>query len=167
LVFFCFFASMFENGYIFVCTNETEQECFSLNLFGAPKNMSADISKITRETGIFLLKKTEKFPIMYGVFLADSPPGENLSPLAFGGKFPAQIRIRQYYKFSPLPKAAFKNLVWRDLNCGKMKLWMTGEQTLDLITSFIILTRLDLNHRIKCSLSGEMGKYLKRHFTEQ
>jgi len=156
---------MFDRAYILVCTYETEQECFGLNLFGVPKSMPWDISKITRRTGIFL-KKTGKSPTIYCVYLAVSPPEEHLSLLAWGGKFPVQIIVKQYYKFSHIPKCASKNIVWRNQNGGIMVLRITAEQTLDLMTAFIICTSLDLNHLVN-SLLGEMGKYIPRQRMEQ
>jgi len=125
--------------------------------------MLNEVFKIHRNTGIFLLKKTANRPIMYGVFLADGPPGRDLEPRVLGGKCPAQVRVRQCYKFCPLPWSTFKNLFEGNNAKGvKRGLRITAEQTLDLITKFIIETRLVLSHRVISNLSGDIGKQIKQ-----
>lgn len=151
---------MFRSGHVFVCTSRTEHECFGRSLFGAPMSKWKEIREIRGDTAIFLFKRTATHPIMYGVFLADSQPGQNLEPLAWGGKCPAQVRVKQYYKFCPLPWTAFKKLVRGNSRVGKTGFQLTREQTLDLITKFIVTTRLDLGHRIMSRLSGGIGKHI-------
>jgi len=152
---------MFHNGHVFVCTNETEQEFFTNSLFGASKRMQDKILKISKNTGIFLFKYTKNHPIMYGVFLSDGQPGLDLEPDAWGGKLPAQVRVKQWYKFSPLPLSAIKNMFKGKLKATMKGFCITAEQTVELITRFIIGTRLDLNHRVKSNLMGDIGKQIK------
>jgi len=126
-------------------------------------SMFKEVSKIHRRTGIFLLKKTTNHPIMYGVFLADCPPGRDIMPHLLGGKCPAQVRVKQCYKFCPLPWSTFKGLFEGKKAKGvKRGLRITAEQTLDLITKFIIATRLVLSHRVISNLSGDIGKQIKQ-----
>jgi len=125
--------------------------------------MLNEVSKIHRNTGIFLLKKTTYHPIMYGVFLADGPPGRDLEPLLLGGNCPAQVRVKQCFKFSPLPWSTFKGMFEGNNAKGvKRGLRITAEQTLDLITKFIIATRIVLTHRVVSNLSGDIGKQIKQ-----
>lgn len=125
--------------------------------------MLNEVFKIHRNTGIFLLKKTMNHPIMYGVFLADGPPGRDIEPRVLGGKCPAQVRVKQCYKFCPLPWSTFKNMFEGNNAKGvKRGLRITAEQTLDLITKFIIATRLVLSHRVISNLTGDIGKQIKR-----
>lgn len=126
-------------------------------------SMFNEVSKIHRRTGIFLLKITSTHPIMYGVFLADSPPGRDIMPNLLGGKCPAQVRVKQCFKFCPLPWSTFKGLFEGNNAKGvKRGLRITAEQTLDLITKFIIATRLVLSHRVISNLSGDIGKQIKQ-----
>ena len=95
---------MFIDGYIFVCTEATEKECFEMNLFGGPAKMEEKISKISDESAIFLLRKAGSGEsIMYGVFMSDGIPKCNIKPNAWEGKYPAQVRVKQYFKFCNLP----------------------------------------------------------------
>jgi len=149
---------MFSDGYVFVCTDATEKKCFEMNLFGGPASMWGQISKISDKTAIFLLRKTGSGrPIMYGVFLADGLPRCHIKPDAWGGKYPGQVRIKQYYKFCNIPWLLFKDIY--SGNRGRtLGLSITKEQTLDLITKFIINTRVFLSHRIVVKLSDEIKK---------
>jgi len=148
---------MFTSGHVFVCTKRTEQECFSRGLFGAPMTMWSEVSKIHNKTAIFLFKRSKTSPIMYGVFLADGPPCCNIDPDAWGGDYPAQVRVRQYYEFCNLPLTTFKN-IFAGTRSGKIGVRITAEQTMYLFTKFIVNTRVFLGHRVMSILSGERDK---------
>ena len=95
---------MFIDGYIFICTEATEKECFEMSLFGGPAKMKEKIFKISDKTAIFLLRKAASGQSrMYGVFMSDGLPKCNIEPNAWEGKFPAQVRVKQYFKFCNLP----------------------------------------------------------------
>ena len=120
--------------------------------------MWKEISKINNETAIFLFKKTKRNPIMYGVFLADGLPGCDIERDAWEGKYPAQVRVRQYYEFCNLPLRTFQN-IFEGNNGGKTAISITGEQTVNLIIKFIINTRMYLGHCVMTTLSGKVIYY--------
>ena len=149
---------MFSSGHIFVCTKKTEKECFSRALFGGPMSMWKEISKINNETAIFLFKKTKRNPILYGVFLADSMPGCDIERDAWEGKYPAQVRVRQYYEFCNLPLRTFQS-IFEENKMGKTAIPITAEQTVNLIIKFIMNTRMYLGHCVMRTLSGKVIYY--------
>jgi len=149
---------MFSNGYIFICNDVTEQECFSNCLFGAPRNGWEQVSKISDTTAIFLLKRCKKTaPIMYGVFLPNGRPELNIDPWAWGGKFPSQIRVKQYYKFCSAPMITFKKVLHGKKKFSRTGLPITLPDTLDLITKLIINTRFHLA-RLVSNILGDLAK---------
>jgi hypothetical protein len=158
---------MFRSGHVFVCTNNTVEECFSRSLFGAPISMWTEVSKIHNNHAIFLFRRTINHPVMYGVFLADGAPGLNLEPLAWGGKLPAQVRVKQYFKFSPIPFRTTKKIFEGNDKGTKIGLQTTAEQTLDLITKFILHTRIVLGHRVLSKLSGDVGKSINSDWVKE
>jgi len=148
---------MFTDGYIFICNDLTEKECFSNCLFGAPRCCWRQVSKICATTAIFLLKKCKNLsPIMYGVFLPHGRPELNIDQSAWKGKFPSQVRVRQYYKFSASPMITFKTLFDKNKVSSSTGLRITLSETLYLVTKFIINTRFHLSHLVKRIL-GELG----------
>lgn len=147
-------APTFENGYIFVCTDHTESECFSSGKFEAPESEWDHVTKIREGTAIFLFKNVHDHPILYGVFLADGTPQKVVKSVALGGRFSVQIRVKQYYKFSPLPWTTFMKLFDGKTKAKNIGLQITREQTLNLITKFIIITRLFLGRRLKFKLEA-------------
>jgi len=158
---------MFRSGHVFVCTNHTEEECFSRSLFGAPMSMWTEVSKIRNNHAIFLFKRTSNHPVMYGVFLPDGAPGLNLEPLAWGGKLPAQVRVKQYFKFSPIPLHTFKKIFEGKEKGTKIGLRTTAEHTLDLITKFILHTRIVLGHHVLSKLAGDVGKSINSEWVKE
>jgi len=148
---------MFTDGYIFICNDLTEKECFSNSLFGAPRSCWRQVSKICATTAIFLLKKCKNLsPIMYGVFIPQGRPKLNIDQSAWKGKFPSQVRVKQLYKFSTSPMITFKTLFDGNKKSCTTGLRITLRETLYLMTKFIINTRFHVSHLVKRIL-GELG----------
>jgi len=148
---------MFTDGFIFICNDLTADECFSNALFGAPRSGWSQVSEISDTTAIFLLKRCRnQSPIMYGVFIPHGRPKLNINPSAWKGKFPSQVRVRYYYKFSSSPMITFKTLLNGNRKSTRIGLQITQDETLYLITKFIINTRFHLSHMVK-GLFGELG----------
>jgi len=144
---------MFTDGYIFICNETTEKEFFSNGIFGAPRCRWKQVSKICATTAIFLLKKCKNLsPIMYGVFLPHGWPGLDIDESAWKGKFPSQVRVKQYYKFSSLPIITFNVLLDEKKKSSNTGFRITLRETLYLITKFIINTRFHLSHLVKRTL---------------
>ena len=94
---------------------------------------------------------------MYGIFMSDGSPKCNIKPNAWEGNYPAQVRVKQYFKFCNLPWISFKG-IYRGNKGRTQGLRITKEQTLDLITKFIINTRVYLSHNFVAKLSDEIEK---------
>jgi len=91
-------------------------------------------------------------PIMYGVFVPIGLPELNINPSIWTGKFPSQVRVRYYYKFSSSPRITFRTLWNTNKKVKRIGLKITKKQTHYLITKFIINTRFHLSHRVKAVL---------------
>jgi len=148
---------MFTDGYIFMCNDSTVEECFSNAIFGAPRCGWRHVSEISATTAIFLLRRSRnENPIMYGLFVPNSRPELDINPLIWKGKYPSQVRVKYYYKFSSSPLITFKNLLIGKKNLCKIGLKITLKQTLYLITKFIINTRFHVSHQLNRIL-GDLG----------
>jgi len=90
-------------GFVSVCKNETEQECFRLMLFGSVKSWFDRVDQVKRGDAGFLLNLDKD--VLYGIFRAETDGTLNIVPDAWGGRFPAQIRVSWEKKCAPLPNA--------------------------------------------------------------
>ena len=81
----------FVKCFIMLCTNRTENECIGRNLFGDIKSHLDYLADVEIGDLGFLLNVTKN--ILIGVFKARSVAQLNIEPDAWGGEFPAQIRV--------------------------------------------------------------------------
>ncbi|KAG5602165.1 hypothetical protein H5410_033535 [Solanum commersonii] len=90
------------SGFIFMCGRNTKHACYKFRVFGLPSNKQERIEKIKSGAKLFLFDFEVK--LLYGVYEATSTGIINLEPLAFGGKFSAQVNqfAVSYLKFCPL-----------------------------------------------------------------
>jgi hypothetical protein len=83
------------SGYLFLCSNKTQKECFQERLFGLPQQFLGWVQQITIGTPIFLYNINSD--TLFGTFKASSNGGYNLNPRAWGNmrpfEDPAQVRI--------------------------------------------------------------------------
>lgn len=77
------------SGFIFLCNGRTKPECYRYRVFGLPLSNRAIVEKIKTGTKLFLFDFESK--LLYGVYEATSNGRVGVEPLAFGGKFPAQV----------------------------------------------------------------------------
>jgi len=84
----------FTDGYVFMCSSQTEKEVFARGLFGQTKFKRHLVEKIKPTTALFLLNFSEpkKFK---GVFIPDGKPAMNIEAGAWGKRFPAQVRFKR------------------------------------------------------------------------
>jgi len=95
----------FEDGQMFLCNTQTESECLERKLFASPSSKWLEISKITSRTAIFLYTLGH-YPMVRGIFVAHKEPFFNCTG-PFRGKFPAQVKVKWYHKFQPMPSNLF------------------------------------------------------------
>jgi SpoVK/Ycf46/Vps4 family AAA+-type ATPase len=78
--------------FFMICTNETEKECLERGLFGDQEWLFPYLKVIKRGDIGFLINVSNDEII--GVFEADGPAMLNIVPEAWGGRFPAQIKVK-------------------------------------------------------------------------
>lgn len=80
-------------GYIFLCSDVTEEECLKRNLFGGKDSYAKKVRGLAVGDRLYLYNYTQKR--LYGCFVAKSAPGTNLVKTAWqkSGGFPLQVRV--------------------------------------------------------------------------
>lgn len=111
----------FEDGMMFLCNKATEEECLKNMIFAASTSMMENMNNITDSTALFLYRLIPNRSVLHGVFQAEGVAGLNLVPGAFGGRFPAQIRVKPLFRFPyPVPNERLKNVFNDDNRCRKL-----------------------------------------------
>ena len=87
-------------GYIFACTNASEQECFEKLLFGTSKPYAAAAMRVRKGDFLFLLNIESD--LLYGIFKASSDGKVNIDPDAWKGKYPYQVKVEPVGTVLPL-----------------------------------------------------------------
>ena len=75
-----------------ICTDKTEKECLEKGLFGDQAWLLLHLKTIKKGDVGFLLNITRNQLI--GIFEAESPAQLNIDSEAWGGKFPAQVKVK-------------------------------------------------------------------------
>lgn len=115
-----------KNGYVFVCSKATQQECQKLMVLGSPQRELAQMKRcISQDTWLFLLNlETWK---LIGPFGAVSTPELDIVPNAFQKRFRAQVRITPLHPLGEVqmahripagPKNGVQVGFFRDLMAG-------------------------------------------------
>jgi len=99
------------SGYVFVCSSWTEGECLDKRLFGLPDREWKRVSQIKEGDILFLLNYMTGH--LHGVFEASSDGILNIDPNAWGGRFPAQVKVRILIKCPYVTKAELLPLIRR------------------------------------------------------
>jgi len=111
----------FEDGMMFLCNKVTEEECLKNMIFAASAARMEDMNKITDKTALFLYRLTPNKCVLHGVFQAEGRPGLQLVPSAFNGRFPAQIRVKPFFRFPhPVPYDRLNKVLVDDNRCRKL-----------------------------------------------
>lgn len=79
-------------GFLFACTDKSEQECLDRLLFSTDKLYGPVVIRI-RVGDLLFLNNLDQDTI-HGVFVAETDGGFNIQPEAFGGKYPYQVKIK-------------------------------------------------------------------------
>ena len=80
------------SAFIFRCNEKTFQECLDRNLFGELEEYLPFIKQLDVGSSVFLYNTTNWN--LYGIFKATSQSDKHIEPQAWGGKFPAQIKVK-------------------------------------------------------------------------
>ncbi|MCW4047585.1 MAG: DNA methyltransferase [Candidatus Bathyarchaeota archaeon] len=91
------------NGFIFACTNSTQNECFERLLFGNAKPNGAVAIRVKQGDFLFLLNL--EADLLYGIFRATTEGKLNIVPEAWSGNYPYQVRVEPIGKIVPLLNA--------------------------------------------------------------
>ncbi|MDQ3882464.1 MAG: DNA methylase [Thermoproteota archaeon] len=78
-------------GYIFVCTSKSEQECFDRMLFATTHVYGENILKIKKGDILFLFNIDTD--TLYGTFLARSDGAKDIVYEAWKGRYPYQVQV--------------------------------------------------------------------------
>lgn len=98
-----------KKGYIFRCTNETEDECFKRMLFGEIPKYIDKVKNINIGDSLFLLNVSSgRF---YGEFQATSRGQLNIVKEAWGGRFPCQVKVKRVEEYPPISKSDLQKVV--------------------------------------------------------
>ncbi len=92
--------------FIMICTDKTEQECLYKGLFGDLESRMQYLTTI-KEGDIGFLLNLSKDELL-GIFLAESKAKLNIDEKAWGGKFPAQIKVKPIGNIQRIPGATSK-----------------------------------------------------------
>ena len=90
-------------GYIFACTNASQQECFARFLFGTGRPYGAVAMRVKKGDFLFLLNLESD--LLYGIFKASSDGKVNIEPDAWKGKYPYQVKVEPIATILPLQDA--------------------------------------------------------------
>lgn len=80
------------NGFIFRCNEKTFQECLDRNLFGELEDYLPLIKQLEVGSSLFLYNTSNWN--LYGIFEAVGKGQKYIEASAWGGRFPAQIRVK-------------------------------------------------------------------------
>jgi DNA modification methylase len=103
-------------GHIFACTSKTEKECFDRMLFATGRLYGEGVLAIKKGDPLFLLNIDTD--MLYGTFAAGSAGAKDISPDAWNGRYPYQVRVTKNGRMDSA-KGAKKilsrmGLSWRD-----------------------------------------------------
>jgi len=87
-------------GYVFACTNASQDECFKRLLFGSSKVYGAAAMRVKK--GDFLFLWNLDSDLLYGVFKAVSDGQLNIVSEAWQEKYPYQVKVEPLGKIVPL-----------------------------------------------------------------
>lgn len=88
------------NGFVFICGNDTQEECLEQELFGANEDYKRRVIGI--EAGDILFLYNFDTGQLFGVFEAVSKCIKDMVPFAWKGRFPYQVRVKWKRQYGPI-----------------------------------------------------------------
>jgi len=99
-------------GYVFLCSDMTQQECFDRLLFGGGEKYANRVRGVQKGHKLFLYNYNSKK--LYGIFEAASDPQTNIDPAAWKGEYPWQIRVKSLKDLKPISREDIKDILGFD-----------------------------------------------------
>ncbi|MCO5589152.1 hypothetical protein L7F22_043118 [Adiantum nelumboides] len=124
-------------GFIFLCNNETQTECFLWHVFGLPAYRKALVRKVKIGMTLFLFNTQQK--VLLGIFQAISNGGTQLElpKNVFQNKFKARVLFREVCRCHPLTREEFEPVLSSDnYNQRLVDHKLTDDQVQRLILAF-------------------------------
>lgn len=131
-------------GFISVCGRGTQEECFERMLFGSKRGYAERVLSVKKGDIGFLYNIDTH--VLFGVFEAVSDGTIGIEPDAWGGSFPAQVRIDWIEKCEPIENA---RSLFRKLGIKFGSTLLTLAQTDNLRKAFERVSPLEEDFRKK------------------
>ena len=96
-------------SFIFRCNSVTFKECLEKNLFGDVEDYLPLMKDLKIGSNVFLYN-TSNWQL-YGVFITQSRAGKYLNSRAWGGKFPAQVKVKALKLTKSIPIEKLKSII--------------------------------------------------------
>ena len=118
-------------GFLAVCSYRTEKECFDKMLFGSLVKWTTEVAKVQKgDIGFLRNYESDK---LFGIFRAESNGLLNIDKNAWGGRFPAQVKVVWEKRYDPLQNG--DALLW-SLGIDPAKYILTTEETATIASLF-------------------------------
>jgi hypothetical protein len=114
-------------GYIFMCSDATEAECFRRGLFGGTEKYARQVRGLKKGDYVYNYNFNSKK--LHGVYEAVSEVKQNLVTSAWGGEYPIQVRVRRLLECEPLSREDLKNMTAIKFNAFSRPSARLAEQT--------------------------------------
>jgi len=150
--------NIFPRGFIFMCSNKTEQECLNKLLFGTDRTYGPVVIRIKKGDLLFLVNID--LDVLYGVFRSVSDGGFNIDSTAWRGKYPYQVKVEIIGELLKLENA--KRILNKFVTKRNRPLF--GRKLLNFLDLFIEYNP-SINNLTKNLINQEKEK-IKQHLNE-
>lgn len=120
-------------GFIFLCSDATEDECLKKKLLGGRLLYHKYVRDLKKGDTLYLYNYNSKK--LHGPFIATSGVQEDLVPTAWGGQYPVQVKFKAAKKYLPLHREHLTTLL-KFNRVGFPSAKVTEAQMLKLQTMF-------------------------------